>query len=400
MATGDSRKPLADALDRLQKSFPQYELMPREVLEVLWLAERLGTVARSSPRPPSPAPPVRPSASEHMPERPMPAEMERGSSGQPRRRNQSDRPRTVLKPTRAEADLHARTATIPSEEARLPALLIRVPAAPLLRNAGRIARALRPLTKRIPARSAMVRDEVATADHSAEQRLLQPVMRPATTRWLDLALVVDRAGSTRFWSRSIDELRSVLEHHSAFRSVRCWNLVEEDAGPARPVPDPYAGLSLRTWSNQSRRADPLELVDPSGRQLIVVVSDCVSLIWSDGRMVRLMQSWASRGPVSIFQLLPEEMWARTSLRFAQSTRLRATNPGAPNASLLVDDGDEPHQDLLRIPVTSMDRNNLSAWASVIAATGGLTVPGVLFSRNLPGTELVQRARRTADVRAA
>src|SRR6266849_7830293 len=241
MAKRSSTADLSHALAQLKAKFPNANLIPREALDILWLAERIGIEPkRELDAPPTPSDFA-----------PFSGEVETFVSRPHEEPTQEEQPAQTSAPTpstkkkvrRAEAKIFAR-AGYAAGEAMLPARPLNVPGTAALPNTRMIARALRPLMKRVPARAATVLDEVATADRSAEQRFYEPVMRPATVRWLDLALVVERAGSMRFWSRSVDELRNVLERHSAFRSVRAWNLVEEESGL----------LWLRTWSSSSRRA--------------------------------------------------------------------------------------------------------------------------------------------------
>ena len=67
------------------------------------------------------------------------------------------------------------------------------PAAAALPNTLELARSLRPLTRRVPSHKRFVLDEQSTAQAIAEQGIWLPVMKPAFVRWLELALVVDRA---------------------------------------------------------------------------------------------------------------------------------------------------------------------------------------------------------------
>src|SRR5579884_2297954 len=71
--------------------------------------------------------------------------------------------------------------------------LFRSPAASALPGSLNIARALRPLMRRIPSSTSFMIDELATANRIAEAQrgVWSPVLKPAPMRWLEIALVVD-----------------------------------------------------------------------------------------------------------------------------------------------------------------------------------------------------------------
>lgn len=239
-----------------------------------------------------------------------------------------------------------------------------------------IARSIRPLMMRVPSRIRRSLDEVATAEGSAERGTVVAVLRPSPERLLDLALIVDRGGSMSIFAESLTELTRLLERQGAFRNVRSWDVVDRDGQP----------LLIRATSAKTQSArSPNELIDPSGRRLIAIVSDCVSEAWVDGRMASLARRWAERGPVVVFQLLPRTMWNRTGLRAAPAMSLRAAVPAAANRSLRRTPWREgarlPKGVGVPVPVVALDPSSLQSWARVVAAVGGATTSGVLLREN-------------------
>jgi O-acetyl-ADP-ribose deacetylase (regulator of RNase III) len=254
----------------------------------------------------------------------------------------------------------------------------RSPAGAALPGALEIARALRPLMRRVPSRTNMVLDAEATVQRIADEKIWAPRLRPANARWLELALVIDESQSMAIWQRTIAELRRLLERHGAFRDVRTWGLVTDAAdGKAQ----------LRAGIGPAARARPIrsarELIDPAGRRLILIVSDCVAPAWyASGQAGALLQTWAEHGPVALVQVLPERLWVRCGLGDALPATLRAPAPGVANARLSATPalrmfGRAP-ADRLKIPVLTLDDQPIKEWARLVAGAGGATADGRLL----------------------
>lgn len=179
------------------------------------------------------------------------------------------------------------------------------------------------------------------------------------------------------WQHTIAELRRLLERHGAFRQVRGWGLVTD------PTP---ALVPLRAGTNPAVLARshklPYELLDALGRRLILVLSDCVSSAWYHGDVLRELASWGQSNPVAIVQMLPQYLWLRTALDMP-IMRLRAHSPGLPNRRLTVERrkrrAKEEHDGEVPIPVITLGRRSVEAWARVVAGIGGARVPGIVVS---------------------
>jgi hypothetical protein len=271
----------------------------------------------------------------------------------------------------------------------------RSPAAPALPGALGLARALRPLRRRVPSRSRFLFDETATAARVADEGLWVPVLRPAPDRWLSVALVVDESASMGTWRQAAGELRQLFEWLGAFRQVRVWGLDADRSPPAL-----YAGLRRQAGPRLAR--DPLELVDPGGRSLVVIFSDCVAAAWYDGGAAWLVDAWARRGPTVLLQVLPEHLWQRSGLGAAAPVWLRAPGAAVPNVLLSsrpVDDWPgvaEPATPPL--PVTPLEPHALAAWARLVAGLGEAGMPGFVLETNPPGAPDLAPETLTADAR--
>ncbi|KMW70584.1 hypothetical protein WN50_34185, partial [Limnoraphis robusta CS-951] len=250
-----------------------------------------------------------------------------------------------------------------------------VPSAPAIRTRLDLARALRPLMRKVPSRILVDVDEEATVTQLAETRICVPVVRPTPERWLDLDLVVESSKTTVLWKRAIAELQHLMEYQGAFRTVRTWRLQAEEQ-----TVQLFPRWNERLENRLTQRPRSIrELVDPSGRRLILYVSDCTSALWRQGIIYETLWQWSQTQPVALMQMLPERLWSRTALSNGYIVRLGSPVAGLPNARLDVeglpeldewDEWDEPEEvsdgRLLTLPIITLDPNSFRRWARVLA----------------------------------
>ncbi|GHC58005.1 SAV_2336 N-terminal domain-related protein [Streptomyces flavofungini] len=237
-----------------------------------------------------------------------------------------------------------------------------VPAPQALRHELAIQRALRPLKQRVPDRRRRVLDEAATAARAAEHPgslPWAPVLVPATDRLFSLALVVDTGPAMSVWRPLVRELREAVQRTGAFRDVRVWRLA--DLGKRVGVRSSSRGPALT----------PAAVVDPTGRQIVLVLSDCSGPHWWGGRAGPALHLWAGRGPTALLQPLPERLWRRTAAP-AVPGRAIAPRAGAPNTALRF----TPHDGHARrpagtvpVPVLELAPEWLADWAGLLMAAG-------------------------------
>ncbi|MET8578242.1 SAV_2336 N-terminal domain-related protein [Streptomyces sp. NPDC005012] len=243
---------------------------------------------------------------------------------------------------------------------------IAVPAAPAFPSALRLQRALRPLQRyRTPgSRPRPVLDEAATAELSARAGgLLLPAFREDTRRDADLQIVVDASPSMRVWDRLAAELEQIFARIGAFRDVRTHHLHEGPGGRPRLSRSPNPGTGVPYF--------PQRLIDPTGRRVTCLVSDCAGPLWRGGQAHRLLHRLASAGPVVVVQPLPQRMWRRTALpatpgplRCGPDGRVRLATPHPP-----------PAPGAVPVPVLPPQPEALEAWARLLTSAGTGTVPG-------------------------
>ncbi len=265
------------------------------------------------------------------------------------------------------------------------ALPIKIPAAQALPDKRLLSRSLRPLMRRVPMHRRLVLDVEATVQEMARyddnDDLWMPVLRPARSRWLDLVLVVDQAASMVVWQQTISELRQLLERQGAFRSVSMWGLIANDGENATL----YRGTGAHT--QQQRPRNKYELLDPSGRRLILVLSDCVARSWHTGVVThKLLAPWGKTCPVAIVQMLPQQLWVRTALGARSTVQIQAQAPGLPNTHLQVKTlrspfYQRPETNQLPMPIITLEPLSLATWARVLAGAVGVATPGRLLPTN-------------------
>ncbi|WP_431676348.1 SAV_2336 N-terminal domain-related protein [Kitasatospora sp. KL5] len=335
---------------------------PREVAELVWLAGVLprGTSFTASPvsgteaAPPAP-PPLQPPADDGP------------TAGTPPPADGEDSPddgasRLYLPEAGAPGDG-------PSEDH--PASSVRLPTAPALPRRRTLARALRPLKRRVPSTTSSVLDEDATADRLADDARWMPVLLPARERWLDAVLVVDAYGDgSTLWDPIRREFTDVLTELGAFRAIRTyWLRPREDGTPA-----------IATGPHRSLRS-PAAVGVPTGRTATFVLTDGVDPAWGGPALRHAVRQWTRNGPTVVLQPLPEHLWGRTALA-PEPGRFRSTEPGGANHRLRYTpytlDAPAPAAGDVPVPVLGIQPAWLEAWARATAGTGEFDAAAVLL----------------------
>ena len=268
------------------------------------------------------------------------------------------------------------------------------PTAPALRKTLELGRSLRPLMRRIDSYTQTVLDEEATAEQTAERQFCMTMVQPARERWVELALVIEDSASSFLWRDTMRDFQQVLERQGAFRTVSVWYLQTSASGAMalyakRPIPE-----------TMPRPRDPKGLVDASGRRLIVVVSDCISPAWAQGRLqTDYLELWAKHGPVAILQMLPSRMWCRTALEEGLQTTFSARGPGGANTQLVDPLPKEFHGEYgpgLKLPIITLEPSSMAQWARVLAGFGDTQTAGIWY----PLEELVDDLADEPELEAA
>jgi serine/threonine protein kinase len=329
-----------------------------DVADAAWLARWMDPVpppGESIPAPPAPPPPPEP-LDRPQPLRPPPA-------APPERAQTGDDPGGV----------ELTVPTAPGRSGARGGQTFWAAGAPALPRPLEIARALRPLFRRVPSRSRFVLDVDETVRRLAEEGVCDPVLRPAPERWLRVAVVTDTGTGADLWAETVGEFRGLLAGLGAFRDVRAWGLDTDSSPPVLRPGRAAVGAPARR---------PKELADPGGRTLVMALSPFLTPAWYDGTALAALRVWSAHGPVVLVPLLPEYLWAQTALAGGRGVRLTAPGAGAANARLRAEllrswPGDEAPAGAA-FPLAVLEPASLGRWAGLVAGRAEST-HGLLFA---------------------
>ncbi|WHM35728.1 SAV_2336 N-terminal domain-related protein [Streptomyces sp. BPTC-684] len=396
----------SDALAELA-ALVGHELSTHELLDTLWLAARLPSGAAAPlasalapDRMRQPGPDVwegarTPPEGTAVPPDGPDGDAKEGESSQPPLPTQLLGALHAAAAARSAPEFTGAAASPPRPARGAGALPVRVPEEKALGDGElRLSRSLRLLKQPHTGSHFWEFDEEATATAMAESGLPDVVLRPARRRWLDLTLLIDDGLSMLLWRRLATELRSVFERLGAFRDIRVHGL------DARSADAP--GLKVRPFDPGGPLLSPASAADPSGRTLVLVISDGVGACWRDGRMHAALERWARQGPTAVVHALPSHMWDASGIRSEQwsvTTRRR----GAANHTWEVTDpllppGLGDRFPGVPVPVLEPYPPAVATWARLVASPGAsaelplLAPPGV---RGLRG-EAATRGTDPAD----
>jgi hypothetical protein len=265
----------------------------------------------------------------------------------------------------------------------------RTPGAAALPHTLALSRALRPLRRRVPSRFRFTLDEEATAERAADEGVWQPVMRPMAERWLDLAIVIDDGPSMQIWRATTQELRRLLERQGIARDVRTWRLDTSASDRVRLL-----GATARGAAERGGERRPKEIMDASGRRLVVIVSDCVSPAWWNSAVADIIRVWSLRQPVSLVQMFPQRLWGQTALGTTSVVPVRS--PGAASAGNTLSrirrrkrlGGDIGQSSSVHpyVPVTTLEPEFVAVWSRFLGAPTGGVGPAIRLGGDLRRVE--------------
>lgn len=230
-----------------------------------------------------------------------------------------------------------------------------------------IGRALRRFGRRRPSPTARRNDVEATIARYCETRVLAPVTVPALEEWFrDVVLVVDGGASMVVWRETLRAFAALLKRHHAFGRVTRLS-VTGDAGRVRVAT--AAGSEVR----------PREIVHPTRRQLVLVVTDGTGPLWLGQAMRTVLRDWGRAAPLVLIQMLAPRQWPATALGEADVSVV-PTGRGTPNSRLRVQPSwwwaeDRPPEHAA--PIIGLHARAFDTWARMVMAGDRKAVPAVL-----------------------
>jgi tetratricopeptide (TPR) repeat protein len=272
---------------------------------------------------------------------------------------------------------------------------------PPLPGAADIIRVLRPLKRKVLSRHEheAILDEDATAERASHDGLWLPVTKPDTQRWLDLTLVVDTSPSMALWRSTVTAFLSLVQRLGTFRSIqlRLLDTHKPAAGsPATPV--------LRGGTAATPARSPAELLDSSGRRILLVLTDGVDQCWRQGLVSPLLAQWGAAMPVAVVHLLPQRLWASGGLSL-QRGLLTVPGPLRPNrrwglelpdAWLEPDPAAAVPAGVVPVPVLELESRWLGWWARLITASHREPAQATVLLAGLPAGDHAQECASSQD----
>lgn len=330
----------------------------REIRDALWLATKLRT---NTPAPPGQAETASSAAAPHQP-RPDPVQPDRPPPVQ-----QEPAPPTPQHPPEHQDWAVDKTrqirATMFAADDSTATGPLALPAVPALPSSGLIAKALRPLGRRRPSPWHVVLDEEATAQRAVQDRLWLPSFRPAAWQQFEVLLVADTAGAFDVFQDTVSEFCELFSRQGAFRNVRTLLMDGTTTG--------NGDIHLRTSGPDGATHGWRNQIDPTGRTLILVLTDGIGDSWRSGSATRVVASWGRHTPVALVNLLPLRLWHWSGLLTRQA-KLKAASPGVPNARLRVRTGQGlfvKDDSAIPIPVLGLEPEWWVNWARLVATPG-------------------------------
>lgn len=256
--------------------------------------------------------------------------------------------------------------------------------------AAAIVRALWPLKRSVKSwrEDDLIFDAEATAERAVRDNLWWPVTKPASQRLFDLTVVIDGSPSMTLWRSQLTSFLSLLEHRGAFRTIQVRRLDTSTDVGGQPV--------LRGGTAHALARGSSELRDPSGRRMILVVTDGIDECWRQDLVGPVLARWGQKSQVCVVNLLPERMWSRVGMPVE---RVRLNQPPGVTANRrwsceLLDAWLRPKQHAVPagavpVPVVELEPVWLRWWAHLaIGAHRGAVKARVLLADAKPRPRVV------------
>ncbi len=213
-------------------------------------------------------------------------------------------------------------------------------------------------------------DEEATVEYLAQTNILSPKFYAQTEKYYDLYLMLDTSASMTIWQESMENFIKKLQIFSIFRNIKLLYL---DSSKEEAI----------IYNNKSKSSKASKLLNPEGRCVLFICSDCISPAWSRGDMLEKIYEYQTKIPTSIINMLPRRMWKGTVLRQTNITRLKRENRvlnSDIDSLLLSFDKDYFKQDILRIPVVNFSKNDFEAMSQIMTGQPNSSCTGILASK--------------------
>lgn len=230
-----------------------------------------------------------------------------------------------------------------------------------------LARSLRAFDRRWRTGRRRELDLDASVATYARTGRLTPVFRPAPERWFDAVVLVDDSPSMAMWRDTATEFTALLRQLGAFRSVRTLTLTLDGQTPQV--------RNAAGWVTH-----PRQLRSPTGRRLVLVMSDCLAGAWSGRAVWQTLWDWARSTPTALINPLPSSLWRRTGLDLP-AVRVTADGVGGASTTLRYQGPWElfasPTERWLPLPTPALTAQSMRRWANTLMRADPVGADAVL-----------------------
>ncbi len=256
----------------------------------------------------------------------------------------------------------------------------KIPTAKALPNQLEIARALKPLLKKIDSKTEYVIDEEATVRRIKEEHIWLPVLKPKLIPHYNLELIIDISESMEIWQKIITEFEILLKRHGAFGNIQSWLIATDKEN--LPLSKKVGGFKQSTLRSYK------ELSNVGDNHLILIISDCVSTNWYTKEITERINFWSKTNCVAILQVFPKTLWQHTSLgkRAMVEVQTIANKVNARLKSELMDSNPYQKDETVKdkqpesviVPIITFESVIMNAWASSLTGIPNFWVVGAKF----------------------
>ncbi len=152
-------------------------------------------------------------------------------------------------------------------------------------------------SRRVTPRGEVELDVERTVEQFAATGRVRAVWRSKRGRWLDLAVIVERSPTMRFWQATADHFVPVADRGLGALRTRVLFLQHE-----------ANRLSL---SDRHARVRALDL--PGKDSMVLYLTDTLGSGWASGSVPTRLAHWSRQRPVVLVHVLPSRFWPRTPL---------------------------------------------------------------------------------------
>ena len=239
---------------------------------------------------------------------------------------------------------------------------------------------LQPLLRKVPGKKkSRLIEEKATVQAIAETELEEPVFKPLMQRNISLSLIIELGASAIIWKKTLEEIEAIFASIGAFHPLNVhWLKIAEHTKEV---------ILKSRFGNQELTRSPESInSNPSGKKLLIIISDFTSVHWYRGEYIKTLENWSKKGFVTLLQLFPERLWSRTALDRYSQVQLQSAPMGTNYLPSLFNNqliSTAEAKQALKLPIITLEPSSIKEWVNVVSGKKQGTLAGVLMQKLTP-----------------